>query len=155
MELIENRPACLKTPGSASYGCTLKTAYLPGPQPLWPSTRGNSLAEATERCGYAIYLDDELVSAPLSNVINEGSGITNIPSEEEALTLSYAQDRRSSGQRWLELRSVGPILGENALGLSITAGMLGLYWSLFMFFYYRFAGSRDQSDCLPGWCLPF
>ncbi|NLC11097.1 MAG: protein translocase subunit SecD, partial [Firmicutes bacterium] len=69
--------------------------------------------------------------------------ITNIPSEEEAYNIALMLRTGALPVELVELetRSVGPILGENALGLSITAGMLGLLLVfLFMLFYYRFAG---------------
>ncbi len=136
-------------------GAHLKTAYFSRDHLNRPivalefDEEGTSLfAEATERYlrdHIAIYLDDELVSAPtVQNVINEGKAvITNIPSEEEAYNIALMLRTGALPVELVELetRSVGPILGENALGLSITAGMLGLLLVfLFMLFYYRFAG---------------
>jgi len=108
----------------------------------------DKFAEATEKYlgkPIAILLDDEVISAPtVQNVITEGNAmITNIPSAEEAsnLALLLRSGALPVELEELETRSVGPVLGENALKLSLTAGLIGLaVVAAFMLFYYKFAG---------------
>lgn len=93
----------------------------------------------------AIFLDDELVSAPtVQNVISDGKAvITGIPTAEEASTIALMLRSGALPVELVELetRSVGPTLGENSLRLSFTAGIVGLFVVMvFMLFYYRFAG---------------
>lgn len=93
----------------------------------------------------SIYLDDELVSAPVvQEVIPDGNAvISGIESRDEA---SHVALMLRSGALPVELveletRSIGPLLGENALELSFAAGILGLALvMLYILFYYRFAG---------------
>ncbi|MGI6328418.1 MAG: preprotein translocase subunit SecD [Dethiobacteria bacterium] len=89
----------------------------------------DKFAEATEkylRQPIAIFLDDELVSAPtVENVISDGNAvITGISSAEEAhnIALMLRTGALPIDLVELETRSVGPVLGENALRLSFTAG---------------------------------
>lgn len=93
----------------------------------------------------AIFLDDELVSAPtVQNVITDGSAIiTGIGSAEDAhlIALMLRSGALPVELVELETRSVGPLLGENALRLAFSAGIVGLgIVMLFMLLYYRFAG---------------
>jgi len=105
-------------------------------------------AEATEKylgTYIAILLDDEIISAPLvRDVITDGNAvITGIPTAEEAanIALMLRSGALPVELEELETRSVGPVLGENALRLSLLAGMIGLaVVMLFMLLYYRFAG---------------
>jgi protein-export SecD/SecF family membrane protein len=108
----------------------------------------DKFAEATEkylRQPIAIFLDDELVSAPtVENVISDGNAvITGISSAEEAhnIALMLRTGALPIDLVELETRSVGPVLGENALRLSFIAGIIGLMIVMvFMPFYYKFAG---------------
>ncbi len=105
-------------------------------------------AEATEKYlgnFIAILLDNEIVSAPRVNeVIRDGNAvITGIPTAEEAsnIALMLRSGALPVELEELETRSVGPVLGENALKLSFFAGLIGLaVVMLFMLFYYKFAG---------------
>lgn len=136
-------------------GANLETAHFTRGQYNEPivtlefdSEGAQMFAEATRRHlnePISIYLDDELVSAPMvQNVITDGNAIiTGIPSAEEANTIAMLL--RSGALpvdlSELETRSIGPLLGENALELSFTAGMIGLLIILvFMVVVYRFAG---------------
>ncbi len=92
-----------------------------------------------------IYLDDEVVSAPVvESVIADGNAvITGIPTAEEARDISIMLRSGALPVDLVELetRSVGPVLGENALNLSFSAGIIGLsIVMLFMLFFYRLAG---------------
>ncbi len=92
-----------------------------------------------------IYLDDEIVSAPVvQNIITDGHAvITGIPTAEEArdIAIMLRSGALPVDLVELETRSVGPVLGENALQLSFSAGLVGMsIVMLFMLFYYRFAG---------------
>ncbi|MGI6317213.1 MAG: protein translocase subunit SecD [Dethiobacteria bacterium] len=108
----------------------------------------DKFAEATEkylRQPIAIFLDDELVSAPtVESVISDGNAvITGISSAEEAhnIALMLRTGALPIDLVELETRSVGPVLGENALRLSFTAGIIGLaIVMVFLLFYYKFAG---------------
>ena len=93
----------------------------------------------------SIFLDEEPVSAPIvQNVITDGKAIiTGIPSAEEAtnIALLLRSGALPIELEELETRSVGPLLGENALRLSFTAGLVGLTMvMLYMLILYRFAG---------------
>lgn len=108
----------------------------------------DKFAQATEKYlgqPIAIFLDDELVSAPtVENVITEGNAvITGITTAEDAhnIALMLRSGALPIDLVELETRSVGPVLGENALRLSFTAGIIGLaIIMVFMLFYYKFAG---------------
>ena len=136
-------------------GGDLKTAYFTRGQRNEPlvalefNEEGKEkFAEATEKYlgkQIAIELDNELISAPtVQAVIEEGNAvITNIPTAEEAsaLALMLRSGALPVELEELETRSVGPVLGENALKLSLSAGLIGLaVVMLFMLFYYKFAG---------------
>lgn len=136
-------------------GGDLKTAYFTRGQRNEPlvalefNDEGKEkFAEATEKYlgkQIAIELDNELISAPtVQAVIEEGNAvITNIPTAEEAsaLALMLRSGALPVELEELETRSVGPVLGENALRLSLSAGLIGLaVVMLFMLFYYKFAG---------------
>ena len=108
----------------------------------------DKFAEATEkylRQPIAIFLDDELVSAPtVESVISDGNAvITGISSAEEAHNIALMLRTGALPIDLVELEtcSVGPVLGENALRLSFTAGIIGLaIVMVFLLFYYKFAG---------------
>ena len=136
-------------------GGDLKTAYFTRGQRNEPlvalefSDEGKEkFAEATEKYlgkQIAIALDNELISAPtVQAVIKDGNAvITNIPTAEEASALALLLRSGALPVELVELetRSVGPVLGENALKLSLSAGLIGLgVVMLFMLFYYKFAG---------------
>lgn len=136
-------------------GGDLKTAYFTRGQRNEPlvalefNEEGKEkFAEATEKYlgkQIAIELDNELISAPtVQDVIKDGNAvITNIPTAEEAsaLALLLRSGALPVELEELETRSVGPVLGENALKLSLSAGLIGLaVVMLFMLFYYKFAG---------------
>ncbi len=105
-------------------------------------------AQATERYlseRIFIFLDKELVSAPtVENVIKDGKPIiTGIPTADEAsnIALLLRSGALPVELEELETRSVGPLLGENALKLSFSAGIVGLALvMLYLLFFYRFAG---------------
>jgi protein-export SecD/SecF family membrane protein len=105
-------------------------------------------AEATEKYlgnFIAILLDKDIISAPtVKDVIRDGNAvITGIPTAEEAsnIALMLRSGALPVELEELETRSVGPVLGENALKLSFFAGIIGLaVVMLFMLFYYKFAG---------------
>lgn len=136
-------------------GGDLKTAYFTRGQHNEPlvalefNAEGKQkFAQATEKYlgNYiAILLDNEIVSAPVvQDVITEGNAvITGIPTAEEAsnIALMLRSGALPVELEELETRSVGPVLGENALKLSLLAGLVGLALvMLFMLVYYRFAG---------------
>ena len=136
-------------------GGDLKTAYFTRGQRNEPlvalefNEEGKEkFAEATEKYlgkQIAIELDNELISAPtVQAVIKDGNAvITNIPTAEEAsaLALLLRSGALPVELEELETRSVGPVLGENALKLSLSAGLIGLaIVMLFMLFYYKFGG---------------
>lgn len=108
----------------------------------------DKFAAATEKYlgqPIVIFLDDELVSAPrVENVIEEGNAvITGISSAEEAhnIALMLRTGALPVDLVELETRSVGPVLGENALRLCFTAGIIGLaIVMVYMLFFYKFAG---------------
>ena len=92
-------------------------------------------AEATKKFfgqPIAIYLDEEEISAPIVNaVIEDGKAIiNNISSIDRAATL--ALQLRSGALpvqlEELEIRGVGPLLGQDSLNRSIRAGIAGLLW---------------------------
>lgn len=136
-------------------GANLRNAYFTRGQYNEPivalefDAEGRELfAQATqEHLGdiIAIFLDDELVSAPtVQNVITDGNAIiTGIGSAEDARDIALMLRSGALPVELVELetRSVGPLLGENALRLAFTAGIVGLaIVMLYMLLYYRFAG---------------
>lgn len=110
-------------------------------------------AEATEKISLyedgqnyiAIYLDESMISAPSvsEKIDSESCIITGDFTNEEAKTLA---GQIQSGQlpfalKDIELRSVGPQLGEKALENSLIAGAIGLLLvMLFMLIVYRMCG---------------
>ncbi|MBQ6999014.1 MAG: protein translocase subunit SecD [Clostridia bacterium] len=110
-------------------------------------------AEATERIStladgnniIAIYLDEEMISAPRvsEKIDSETCVITGDFTQEIATTLA---GQIQSGQlpfalKDIELRSVGPQLGEKALDNSLLAGAIGLLLvAIFMIVMYRMCG---------------
>lgn len=108
----------------------------------------------------SIYLDDELVSAPVvQEVITEGNAvISGIESRDEAVhvALMLRSGALPVELTELETRSVGPSLGENALNLSFSAGIIGLFLvMLYMLFYYRLAGVVAVTSLLVYLALVF
>lgn len=110
-------------------------------------------AEATERISaladgnniIAIYLDEEMISAPAvsEKIDSDTCVITGDFTQEIATTLA---GQIQSGQlpfalKDVELRSVGPQLGEKALDNSLMAGAIGLLLvMIFMLVMYRMCG---------------
>jgi len=110
-------------------------------------------AEATEKISaytnnenyIAIYLDENMISAPsvAEKIDSETCIITGDFTNEQAKTLA---GQIQSGQlpfalKDIELRSVGPQLGERALENSLLAGGIGiLLVALFMIIMYRMCG---------------
>ncbi len=110
-------------------------------------------ADATEKIAayadgenyIAIYLDDAAISAPRvsEKIDSESCVITGDFTNEQAKTLA---GQIQSGQlpfalKDIELRSVGPQLGEKALENSLLAGAIGLLLvALFMIIMYRMCG---------------
>lgn len=158
MEVI-GRTALLTFKNSAGEvlltGADLKTAYFTRGQYNEPEVALEFDAEGKEKFAQAtekhlgeiiaIFLDEELVSAPtVQNVIKDGKAvITGIPTAEEAgnVALMLRSGALPVELVELETRSVGPVLGENALKLSFKAGIIGMFIVIaFMLFYYRFAG---------------
>lgn len=136
-------------------GANLKVAYFTRGQYNEPEVALEFDAEGKEKFAQAtekhlgeiiaIFLDEELVSAPtVQNVIKDGKAvITGIPTAEEAgnVALMLRSGALPVELVELETRSVGPVLGENALKLSFKAGIIGLLIVItYMLFYYRFAG---------------
>ncbi len=136
-------------------GADLKTAYFTRGQYSEPevalefdASGKDKFASATEKyLGeiIAIFLDEELVSAPkVQSVIKDGKAvITGIPTAEEASNIALMLRSGALPVELVELetRSVGPVLGEDALELSFKAGIFGLFLAVvFMLYYYRFAG---------------
>lgn len=136
-------------------GANLRTAYFTRGQYNEPivalefDAEGRELfARATQQhLGdiIAIFLDDELVSAPtVQSVITDGNAIiTGIGSADAASNIALMLRSGALPVELVELetRSVGPLLGENALRLAFSAGIVGLaIVMLYMLLYYRFAG---------------
>ncbi len=136
-------------------GANLDTAYFTRGQMNEPLVALEFDAEGAEKFAQAtreylgqpiyIYLDDELVSAPsVENIITDGNAvITGIDSSDEARDIAIMLRSGALPVNLVELetRSVGPVLGENALQLSFSAGLVGLgIVMVYMLIYYRFAG---------------
>lgn len=136
-------------------GANLSEAYFTRGQYNEPIVALEFDEEGTEKFAQAtekylndrifIFLDEEPVSAPtVQNVIADGKAIiTGIPTAEEAsnIALLLRSGALPVELEELETRSVGPLLGENALKLSFSAGVAGLLMViLYMLFFYRFAG---------------
>ncbi|MBG92821.1 MAG: protein translocase subunit SecD [Chloroflexi bacterium] len=91
----------------------------------------------------AIFLDDELLSAPVVNAIIRGQGQISGLSFERARELVI---QLNSGALPLELsvlqeQSVNATLGEESVRKSVVAGIIGLLLvALFMVLYYRLLG---------------
>ena len=107
---------------------------------------GAAAARASESKNYiAIVLDDQVVSAPMVNeqINSDTAVITGDFTPEEAMELA---NLISSGQlpfnlKNVELRSVGPTLGEKALETSLLAAAIGIaIILLFMIVIYRVPG---------------
>lgn len=93
----------------------------------------------------AIYMDEDMISDPVvQSQINEGNArITNMESTESAKRL--AQLIKSGALpvtvKPLNVRSIGPTLGTDALQRSIFAGVIGIVLvMLFMIIYYKLPG---------------
>ncbi|MCL2081150.1 MAG: protein translocase subunit SecD [Oscillospiraceae bacterium] len=99
----------------------------------------------------AIYLDEELQSAPTVEARHAAAGIDPVDGVMITVAGNREEARRlasliSIGQmpfdlRQVELRSVGAVLGERALETSLMAGAIGLVLVLvFMLVFYRLPG---------------
>lgn len=107
-----------------------------------------AFADATEKFikqPIAIVLDGEVISAPnVQNVITNGEAIiTGQNSLEEAADLStlIRAGALPVTLEAVEIRSVGPTLGQDSLSKSLTAALIGiLLVFLFMIIYYRLPG---------------
>lgn len=108
----------------------------------------SKFSEATKKYlgkNIAIYMDDDMLANPqVQTQITEGSArITNMESTDTAKRL--AQLIKSGALpvtlQPLNVRSIGPTLGTDALQRSIMAGMIGIALvMLFMLVYYRLPG---------------
>ena len=111
-------------------------------------TGREKFAQATEKFlgrQIAIYLDEELISAPrVDTVIPDGKAqITGSFTAEEAanLALQLRSGALPVQLQELEIRSVGPQLGRDSLTRSVRAGAAGIILVLlFMLAYYRTLG---------------
>lgn len=98
-----------------------------------------------------IFLDDELISAPVVNGIIPAGSPASIELNESDRETAILEARRLSGSinsgalpfalDAIEVNSVSPLLGVNALNVMVFAGAIaiGLVW-LFMILYYRIPG---------------
>jgi preprotein translocase subunit SecD len=107
-----------------------------------------AFADATEKFikqPIAIVLDGEVISSPnVQNVITNGEAIiTGQNSLQEAADLStlIRAGALPVTLKAVEIRSVGPTLGQDSLSKSLTAALIGiLLVFLFMIIYYRLPG---------------
>jgi len=93
----------------------------------------------------AIYLDDQLVSAPnVNDKISGGRGVITGQfdiKEAKQLAIQLNAGALPVPIKMVEQRSVGATLGQESVKMSIYAGILGiLVVSVFMIIYYRFLG---------------
>lgn len=94
---------------------------------------------------FAIYLDDELISAPtiLTEIFTGQASITGLESQEAAKELV---ERLNAGALAVPITlvnqtTVGPSLGEASINASITAATIGLIIvAIFMIAFYRLPG---------------
>lgn len=94
----------------------------------------------------AIYLDDQLISAPkVNDKISGGRGV--ITGEFDIKTAKQIAIQLNAGAlpvpiKLIQQKTVGATLGQESIKLSVYAGVLGIIIvSLFMIFYYRFLGT--------------
>ncbi len=117
------------------------------------SDAGERFAEATGRLigkPIAIFMDDELISAPVvqtkisgGNAIITLGGVTYQEAIKEAKRLSETINAGALPFRMVakDLRSISPILGEGALKVAVNAGIISfMIVFLFMIAYYRLPG---------------
>ncbi|WP_163193952.1 protein translocase subunit SecD [Clostridium thermarum] len=105
-------------------------------------------AEATEKYygqAITIKMDDETVSAPtVQAIITDGEAtITNMSSFDEAKRVAgiIKSGALPVALKNVETKTVGPTLGEEAIPLSLKAGLIGIILVfLFMIVYYRLPG---------------
>lgn len=110
--------------------------------------------EATERLvgqKIAIYLDDQMISAPIVNekISGKDRAVITLGTSSQEESIIQAKELAAiirSGALPFKLEAkdvnhISPIIGENALNISIYAGAVAilLVW-LFMFLYYRVPG---------------
>jgi preprotein translocase subunit SecD len=93
----------------------------------------------------AIYLDDQLISAPnVNDKISGGRGVITGQfdvKEAKQLAIQLNAGALPVPIKMIEQRTVGATLGQESIRLSVYAGILGiLIVSLFMIIYYRFLG---------------
>ncbi len=152
---------------SAQYGQVSETGFSQHHIVLrFSDTARNLFTEATKKAAaaaaenknyIAIYLDGEILSVPF---VDASYASTGINSEEAIITLGNANSASATGGeeaktlanliksgalpvtlKEIELRSVGPTLGEKALETSLFAGLIGLILvMLFMIIIYRMSG---------------
>lgn len=114
------------------------------------SEGGRKFEEATGRLigqPIAIFLDDQLISAPIvqSKIAGNSAVITlgNDSTPEAARKLAADIEAGALPFRMIakEVTSISPVLGENALSVSILAGIISLILvALYMIAYYRLPG---------------
>lgn len=109
------------------------------------SQKFEAITERNIQKPLAIYLDNELVSAPTVNQkISGGKGqITGKFDIKEAKNLAIQLNAGALPVtvNMIEQRTVGATLGRESISRSIYAGILGIIFvSLFMICYYRFLG---------------
>lgn len=136
-------------------GDELKNAYATYDQYSRPAVAlefnaegARKFAEATEKLvgqQIAIYLDEELISAPVvTTAITDGQAIiegAGTLEEAGTLALQLRTGALPVQLEELEIRGVGPQLGRDSLDRSIRAGLAGLVLVvLFMLIYYRSYG---------------
>lgn len=94
----------------------------------------------------AIYLDDQLITAPtISGPIAGGnaeiSGGYQSLEEAQQEALLLRSGALPVNVEMMEMRNIGPTLGQESLNLSLKAGMIGVAAIfLFMLLYYRWPG---------------
>ncbi len=98
----------------------------------------------------AIFMDNQLISAPIVNErIPSGNAVITLGNKNAKTAAAEASDLAAtirSGALPFKLEakqvnSISPTLGENALGVSVSAAIVAfILVSLFMLFYYRLPG---------------
>ncbi|GAG77507.1 unnamed protein product, partial [marine sediment metagenome] len=93
----------------------------------------------------AIFLDDELISAPtVQSEIKDGKAIITGDfelDEAKKFALQLNAGALPVPVKIIEQRNIGATLGEDSVKKSLLAGAVGLFLvALFMIFYYRLPG---------------
>lgn len=133
----------IDTNGTKGYLVQLKLSkngqkkFAEATEKIAPLTDGNNFI--------AIYLDETLISSPSvsEKIDSETCVITGDFTQEQAKQLAgqIQSGQLPFGLKDVELRSVGPQLGEKALENSLLAGAIGLILvMLFMLIFYRMCG---------------